>query len=162
MEGLHVVGDILTKISVNCVIKLHVALSFTCIFMSLSYVLLYLSLYLWVLPAYAACIRLLLFPCESVHLQMYLYAYVLYIFFRKSFVCIYFNCMQFQKFMWHSSVGCWVCYSMFRRENESVLSCSVPRPGWSGMLQHGIKTSGFNTELGWAEQVELKRNFTED
>jgi hypothetical protein len=26
MEGLHVVGDILTKISVNCVINLHVAL----------------------------------------------------------------------------------------------------------------------------------------
>ena len=32
MEGLHVVGDILTKISVNCVINLHVALLFTCYF----------------------------------------------------------------------------------------------------------------------------------
>ena len=33
MEGLHVVGDILTKISANCVINLHVALLFTCLFL---------------------------------------------------------------------------------------------------------------------------------
>jgi hypothetical protein len=33
MEGLHTVGDILTKISVNCVINLHVALLFTCLFL---------------------------------------------------------------------------------------------------------------------------------
>jgi hypothetical protein len=32
MEGLHAVGDILTKISVNCVINLHAALLFMCIF----------------------------------------------------------------------------------------------------------------------------------
>jgi hypothetical protein len=31
VEGLHVVGDILTKISVNCVINLHAALLFTCL-----------------------------------------------------------------------------------------------------------------------------------
>jgi hypothetical protein len=33
MEGLHAVGDIITKISVNFVIKLHVALLFTCVFL---------------------------------------------------------------------------------------------------------------------------------
>jgi hypothetical protein len=33
VEGLHVVGDILTKISVNCVINLHAALLFMCIFL---------------------------------------------------------------------------------------------------------------------------------
>jgi hypothetical protein len=33
MEGLHTVGDILTKISVKCVINLHVALLFTCLFL---------------------------------------------------------------------------------------------------------------------------------
>jgi hypothetical protein len=54
VEGLHAVGDILTKISVNSVINLHVALLFPC-------------LYLWVFHVYAACIRLLLFQCESVH-----------------------------------------------------------------------------------------------
>jgi hypothetical protein len=48
VEGLHIVGDILTKISVNCVINLHVALLFTCLF-------------LWVLFVYVACICLLLF-----------------------------------------------------------------------------------------------------
>ena len=93
---------------------------------------------------------------------MYFFVYILYICFRKSSVCIYFNCMQFKKFMWHSSVGCWVCYSMFRRENESVLSCSMPRHGWMGMLQYGIKASIFNTEPRWAEKVELKWNFIED
>jgi hypothetical protein len=36
MEGLHTVGDILTKISVNCVINLHVALLFTCLFLWVS------------------------------------------------------------------------------------------------------------------------------
>jgi hypothetical protein len=39
MEGLNEVGDILTKISVNCVINLHVALLLTCLFCyELSYV----------------------------------------------------------------------------------------------------------------------------
>jgi hypothetical protein len=39
LEGLHAVGDILTKISVNCVINLHAALLFMCLF-------------LWVYPMY--------------------------------------------------------------------------------------------------------------
>jgi hypothetical protein len=33
MEGMDVVGDIITKISVNCVINLHAALLFTCLFL---------------------------------------------------------------------------------------------------------------------------------
>jgi hypothetical protein len=33
VKGLHTVGDILTKISFNCVINLHVALLFTCLFL---------------------------------------------------------------------------------------------------------------------------------
>ena len=33
VEGLHIVGDILTKISVNCVMHLHVALLFTFLFL---------------------------------------------------------------------------------------------------------------------------------
>jgi hypothetical protein len=33
MEGLHVVGDILTKISGNCVINLHTSLLFACFFL---------------------------------------------------------------------------------------------------------------------------------
>jgi hypothetical protein len=60
VEGLHAVGDILTKISVNCVINLHAALLFTCLFLGLSYGL---------FPVYVACMRLLLFQCEFVHLR---------------------------------------------------------------------------------------------
>jgi hypothetical protein len=33
MEVMHAVGDILTKISANCVINLHDALLFTCLFL---------------------------------------------------------------------------------------------------------------------------------
>jgi hypothetical protein len=33
VEGLHEVGDIPTKISVNCGINLHAALIFTCLFL---------------------------------------------------------------------------------------------------------------------------------
>jgi hypothetical protein len=33
MEGLHAFGDSLTNISANCVINLHVALLFTCLFL---------------------------------------------------------------------------------------------------------------------------------
>jgi hypothetical protein len=33
VEGLYAVGDILTKISVKCVINLHAALLFTCLFL---------------------------------------------------------------------------------------------------------------------------------
>ena len=43
VEGLHVVGYILTKISANFVINLHVALLFMCLF-------------LWVFIVYVACI----------------------------------------------------------------------------------------------------------
>jgi hypothetical protein len=33
VEGLYTVGDILTKISANCVINLHAAMLFTCLFL---------------------------------------------------------------------------------------------------------------------------------
>jgi hypothetical protein len=33
VEGLHIVGEIITKISANCVMILHVALLFTCLFL---------------------------------------------------------------------------------------------------------------------------------
>jgi hypothetical protein len=66
VEGLHAIGDILTKISANCVIILHVALLFTCLF-------------LWIFPVYVACICSLLFQSESMNL-------------RNVFVCLCFIC----------------------------------------------------------------------
>jgi hypothetical protein len=33
VEGMHAIGDILTKISANCVINLYVALLFMCLFL---------------------------------------------------------------------------------------------------------------------------------
>jgi hypothetical protein len=94
---------------------------------------------------------------------MYFSVYVLYIKLPQEFcVCMYFNCIQFEKFMWHSLVICWVCYSMFHRENVRVLWHRVAHHGWSGMSQYGIRTSVFNTEPRWAEKFELKQNVTED
>jgi hypothetical protein len=78
MEGLHIVGDILTKISANCVINLHTALFFTWLFLWVI-ICAFMTVFIFMGISCAACICLLLFECESVYLQMYLYVYVLYI-----------------------------------------------------------------------------------
>ena len=136
MEGLHVLGDILTKISVNCVINLHVALLFTCLIFWVYHMCGYNCLY-----SYGYCLYMLhvcvyyYFSMNPCNYRMHLTLYILYIKFCNSSMCICFNCMKFKKFMWHSLVGCWVCYSMLCRENKNVLLCSVAQPGWSGMLQ---------------------------
>jgi hypothetical protein len=122
VEGLHAVGDILAKTSVNCVINLHAALLFTCLFLWVypmcGYIYLYIYGYFLYMPhVYVYCY----FSMNPFIYRTYLYVYVLYINFRKSSVCICFNCMQFKKFMWHSLVGCWVCYIMLSREQNHFL-----------------------------------------
>jgi hypothetical protein len=78
-------------------------------------------------------------------------------------MCVYvLNACSSKNLCGIAQFGRWVCYNMFCRENESVLSCIVAWLGWPGTLQHGIRASFFDTEPGWAEQVELKRNVTED
>jgi hypothetical protein len=73
---MHAFGDIITKISVNCVMNLHAALSFMC-------------LYLWVFYVYVACIRLLLFHCESMHLRN-VFVYLCFIYKASTRVlCVY-------------------------------------------------------------------------
>jgi hypothetical protein len=135
VEGLHTVGDIITKISVNYVIKLHVALLFTYLFLWVYYICGYKCLY-----SYGYCMYMLhvcvyyYFSMNLCNYIMHLSIYVLYIKFCNSSMCICFNCMKFKKFMWHSSVGCWVCYIMFRREKKIILWSSMARHGWSGML----------------------------
>jgi hypothetical protein len=63
MEGMHVVGGILSKISINCVL----------IYMLCIYTFVYV---LWVLPVYVACILLLLFPHEyRKNLRSFVYVY---------------------------------------------------------------------------------------
>jgi hypothetical protein len=47
MEGMHTIGDIITKISVNCVINLHVALLFTCLFLWVYPMCSYYCLYIY-------------------------------------------------------------------------------------------------------------------
>jgi hypothetical protein len=62
VEGLHAVGDIHTKVSVNCVINLHTTLLFMCLFLWVYLVCgLKLSVYLWAFPIYVSCICLLPF-----------------------------------------------------------------------------------------------------
>ena len=123
MEGLHAIRDILTKISVNCVINLHALLLFTCLFLWVYPMCGYNSLYiygyfLYMLHVYVYCyfsMNLCIYICICMFNFLYINLP------QDLCVCICFNCMQFKKFMWHSSVGCWVCYSMFRREKERVL-----------------------------------------
>jgi hypothetical protein len=94
MEGLHTVGDILTKISVNCVINLHHALLFTCLVLWVysmhGYNFLYVyGYFLYILYVYVYCY----FSMNLCFYIMYLYVYILYMKLCKGSVCICFNCM---------------------------------------------------------------------
>jgi hypothetical protein len=136
MEGLHVVGDILTKISVNCVIKLYVALLFTCVFLWVYHMCGYNCLYIYGYCLYMlhACVYCY-FTMNLCIYTIYLSIYVLYIMFCKSSVCIYFNCMQFKKFMWQLGAGYVTVCSVERTKMFSRVSW--PDHGWSGTLhQH--------------------------
>jgi hypothetical protein len=132
-------NNILTKISVNCVINLHAALLFMCLFLWVYPMCGYNFLYIYGYCMYMFTVIFSMNPCIY---GMYVFVYVLYIKFCKSYMCICFNCMQFEKFMWHSSVGCWVCYSMFRRENKSIFWSSMAQHGWSRMLHPRGRTYG--------------------
>ena len=86
MEGLHTIGDIITKISVNCVINLHAALLFTCYFYG--FILCVIIVVCMLMGI--ACICLLLFSVNPCIYIAYLSVHVLYILrFQKSYVCAY-------------------------------------------------------------------------
>jgi hypothetical protein len=86
MEGLHAIGDILTKISVNCVITLHVSLLFTCYFYG--FILCVIIVVCMLMGI--ACICLLLFNVNTCIYIAYLSVHVLYILiFHKSSMCEY-------------------------------------------------------------------------
>jgi hypothetical protein len=90
VEGLHAVGDILTKISVNCVINLHAALLFTCLFLWVypmcGYNCLYIyGYFLYMLHVYVYC-YFSVNPCIYI---MYLSIYVLYIYISARVLCVY-------------------------------------------------------------------------
>jgi hypothetical protein len=61
VEGLHAAGDILTKISANCVINLHVALLFMCLFLWVIKCATITVFIFMAIPVYVVCICLLLF-----------------------------------------------------------------------------------------------------
>jgi hypothetical protein len=88
VEGIHIVGDIITKISANCVINLRFSLLFTCLSLWIIICVVITVFILRVFSVYDACICLLLFQCEFVYLQMYLYVYILYIMLPQYF-CVY-------------------------------------------------------------------------
>ena len=96
VEGLHAVGDIITKISFNCVINLHVALLFTWLFFWVYPMCGYNCLY-----SYGYCLYMLhvcvyyYFSMNPCNYRIHFYIYVLYIKFHNSYVCICFNFMHF-------------------------------------------------------------------
>jgi hypothetical protein len=75
MEGLHTVGDIITKISAICVIKLHAALLFTCsvlwVYLMHGYDCLYIyGYFLYMLHVYVYDnfnVNLCIYRCICVH-----------------------------------------------------------------------------------------------
>jgi hypothetical protein len=96
MEGLHTIGDILTKISVNCVINLHVALLFTCYFYRFILCMIIVVCMLMGISCIYCMYIFTSFQCESMHLHsVFVYSCFIYIKIPQEFyVCICFNCMQ--------------------------------------------------------------------
>jgi hypothetical protein len=94
VECLNIVGDIITKISVKCVIKLHVALLFTCVFLWFYLMCGYNCLYIYGYFLYMLHVHVYYYFSMNLCIyKMYLFFYILYIMFHKSSVCICFNCM---------------------------------------------------------------------
>jgi hypothetical protein len=153
VEFLHIVGDILTKISANCVINLHTTLLFTCLFLWVIICAVIIVFILWVFPVYVVRICLLLFKCESVHLQMYLAIYVLYICFHKSYVCIYFKLHAVRKIYVAYLSWILVCYSMFHKENVRVLWHSVAQHSWLGTLHSMLIMALLILSIGFLQNI---------
>jgi hypothetical protein len=106
VEGLHTVGDIITKISSNCVINLHVALLFTCLFLWVypmcGYKCLYIyGYFLYMLHVYVYCyfsVNMCIYKCIC--------SFTFYIYISTRVLCVYIVIACSSKnFMWHSSVG---------------------------------------------------------
>jgi hypothetical protein len=95
MKGLHIVGDILTKISSNCVINLHAALLFTCLFLWVYLMHGYNYLYVYGYLMYMLHVYVFsYFSMNSCIYITYLSVYILYIKLpQECCVCICFNCM---------------------------------------------------------------------
>jgi hypothetical protein len=90
VEGLHIVGDILTKISVNRAINLHVALSFTCLFLWVypmcGYNCRYIyGYFLYMLHVYVYCY----FSVNLCIHEMYLCVYDFFIYISTRVLCVY-------------------------------------------------------------------------
>ena len=80
MEGMHTYGDNCYQDKCQLCVKLCAALLIMHLFLWVFLVCgLYLYLYLWVFPFYDACICLLLFPYESMHLHNVFVYFKLYI-----------------------------------------------------------------------------------
>jgi hypothetical protein len=136
VEGMYTVGGILTKIIFNYVINLQAALLFTCIFLWVYLMCGYNHLNIYGYFFYMLHVYVYYYfgvnPCSYTCICLFMF----YIYVLAKALCVYIliACSS-KKFMWHSLVGCWVCYSMFRRENMRVIWCSVAWHGWSGTLQ---------------------------
>jgi hypothetical protein len=78
MDSLHVVGDILSKISTDCVINLHAALLFTCLFYGFIMCVVITVWKFLAIPIYVSCLCLLLIPCEFIPICNVFVGYILY------------------------------------------------------------------------------------
>jgi hypothetical protein len=89
IEGLNLVGDILTKISANCVINLLAALLFTCLFLWVylmhGYDCLYIYGYFLYMPHVYVYCNFSVNPCIY---EMYFFVYILYVKISQEF-CVH-------------------------------------------------------------------------
>jgi hypothetical protein len=138
VEGLHAVGDILTKISVNCVINLHVALLFTCLILWVYSMCGYNYLYSYGYFLYMLHVCFYGYfsmnPC--IYSKCIFHVYILYIYkVLARVLCVYVliacsskNLCGIAQLDVGYVIVCSIPIGYLPRENESILSCIVAFP----------------------------------
>jgi hypothetical protein len=116
-----------------------------------------MSLFLWVFLVYAACICLLLFQCESMHLHnVFICLHFIYNASARV-LCVYIlNACSSKILCGIAQLDVGYVTVCFAERTIRVLWHSVARHGWMRTLQIVIRASVFNIEPGWAKQVDMK------
>ena len=155
VDGLYAIGDNISKISTNRMIKLYVATFIyvimlwfiiyviinVCMFMGISLYMLHICVYCYFSTKsfITECNCLFMFKCKSSARVFHVYVII--------------ACSLKRKFMWHRLVEYCVCYSMFRNERTKVFPhVAWPDHGWPGTLQYGIRASVPTLSLDWLER----------
>ena len=116
VEGLHVVSDILTKISVNCVL-IYMMHYYLCVYFC-GFSLCVVDTCLYIYGYFLSMLHVYVYYYFSMNLciyRMYLSILIFIYIIPQEFMCVYvLICLQFEKFYVAFPVGCWGSYNMYQ------------------------------------------------